>query len=94
MQGYSGHTLKMVNKSGKWVYVQIHCLSQQGVAFLSQEKAGELAGSARDYATKDLFEAIDRGECPEWKCYVQGMHHYGARVSLLVYRDFKLIPPQ
>lgn len=62
----------MVNKSGKWVYVQIHCLSQQGVAFLNQEKASELAGTAPDYATKDLFEAIDRGEYPEWKCYLQG----------------------
>lgn len=71
MQGYSGHTLKMVNKSGKWVYVQIHCLSQQGVAFLSQEKAGQLAGSAPDYATRDLFEAIGRGDYPEWKCYLQ-----------------------
>lgn len=73
MQGYSGHTLKMVNKAGKWVYVQIHCLSQQGVAFLTQERAAELAGTAPDYATKDLFDAINRGDYPEWKCYVQGM---------------------
>lgn len=73
MQGYSGHTFKFVNKKGDWVYVQIHLLSQQGVEFLTQEKATELAGSCPNYATKDLFEAIDRGDFPKWKTYVQVM---------------------
>jgi len=73
MQGYSGHTFKMINKAGEWVYCQIHMLSQQGVEFLTQEKGTELAGSAPDYATQDLFEAIDKGDFPKWKCYVQTM---------------------
>lgn len=51
MHGYSGHTFKMVNKDGDWVYCQIHLISQQGTDFLEQSKAGELGGSAPDYAT-------------------------------------------
>lgn len=51
MHGYSGHTFKMVNKDGDWVYCQIHLISQQGTGFLEQSKAGELAGSTPDYAT-------------------------------------------
>jgi len=73
MHGYSGHTFKFVNKNSEWVYAQIHLISQQGTAFLTQEKAGELAGSNPDYATQDLFEAIDKGDFPKWKCFVQTM---------------------
>jgi len=73
MQGYSGHTFKLVQKDGTWVYAQIHLLSQQGVEFLTQEKATELAGTSPDYATKDLFDAIERGDFPKWKVYVQTM---------------------
>lgn len=71
MQGYSGHTFKLFNKKGEWVYCQFHLLSQQGVEFLTQEKATELAGSQPDHHTKDLFDAIERGDFPKWKCYVQ-----------------------
>jgi catalase len=79
MQGYSGHTFKLVNKAGEWVYAQTHLLSQQGVEFLTQEKATELAGKAPDYATKDLFEAIDKGDFPKWKIYVQSKFMFLAR---------------
>ena len=30
MHGYSGHTHKLVNKDGSWVYAQIHMKSQTG----------------------------------------------------------------
>ena len=48
-------------------------ISRQGTAFLTQEKAGELAASAPDYATEDLFNAIDEGDFPIWDCSVQTM---------------------
>ena len=70
MQGYSGHTFKMVNKAGEWVYVQFHLLSQQGVENFTQEEAGQ---QPPDYHTQDLFEAIEKGDFPKWKCYVQTM---------------------
>lgn len=73
MQGYSGHTFKLINKKGEWVYAQIHCLSQQGVEFLTQDKATVLAGTTPNYAIKDLYEAIDRGDFPKWKTYIQTM---------------------
>ena len=73
MHGFSGHTFKLINKAGDWVYAQIHCLSNQGTKFLTQEKGEELAGSTPDYATQDLFEAIERGEYPSWKCCIQSM---------------------
>ncbi|KAI0473413.1 catalase-like domain-containing protein [Xylariaceae sp. FL0804] len=70
MHGYSGHSLKLVNKDGDWVYCQVHFKSRQGTRFLTTEEAGE---KSPDYAQKDLYEAIARGECPKWDLSIQTM---------------------
>ncbi|KAI0390830.1 catalase-domain-containing protein [Xylariaceae sp. FL0594] len=68
MHGYSGHALKFVNKDGDWVYVQVHCKSQQGTGFITQEDS---ATKSPDYAQKDLYEAIERGDYPKWDISIQ-----------------------
>lgn len=74
MNAYSGHTFKFVNASGTFKYVQIHCLAdQRRGAFLTQEEAVKKAGESPDYSTRDLFDAIEKGEHPSWTCYIQEM---------------------
>ncbi len=73
MNGYSGHTFKMVNDKGDLTYVQIHAIADQEEKNFTQEKSVELAGSAPDYNSKDLFEAIEEGEFPSWTFYIQTM---------------------
>lgn len=68
MNGYYGHTLKLVNKSGEWVYAQIHYKSKQGIKFLTQEEA---ATKSPDHSQKDLYEAIENGDYPSWDFSVQ-----------------------
>ncbi|KAF2663343.1 catalase-domain-containing protein [Microthyrium microscopicum] len=70
MHGYSGHTMKLINKEGKWVYAQIHMKSKQGTKFLTQE---ESTTKGPDYSQKDLFYAIEKGEYPGWDLSVQTM---------------------
>ncbi|CAM1511961.1 Fc.00g094740.m01.CDS01 [Cosmosporella sp. VM-42] len=70
MHGYSGHTLKLVNKQGDWVYCQIHMKSMQGVKFITQEDS---ANYSPDYSQKDLYEAIQNGDYPKWSLEVQTM---------------------
>lgn len=70
MHGYVGHTLKFVSKNGDWVYNQIHFKSMQGTGFITQEDS---ASKSPDYSTKDLYEAIERGEYPKWSVEVQTM---------------------
>jgi len=70
MHGYYGHTMKLVNKDGDWVYTQIHMKSKQGTKFLTQEEA---ATKSPDYAQKDLYEAIERGDFPSWTVEIQTM---------------------
>lgn len=70
MHGYHGHSLKLVNKNGEWVYAQIHMKSRQGTAFITQEDS---ANYSPDYSTKDLYEAIEKGDFPKWDLSVQTM---------------------
>ena len=68
MHGYAGHTMKLINKNGEWVYTQIHLKSMQGTKFITQEDS---ASKSPDYSQKDLFEAIERGEFPKWSVEIQ-----------------------
>ncbi|KAF2229559.1 catalase-domain-containing protein [Viridothelium virens] len=70
MHGYSGHTMKLVNKNGDWVYTQFHMKSKQGTKFITQ---ADSATKSPDYAQKDLYNAIEKGDYPSWDLAVQTM---------------------
>jgi catalase len=70
MHGYSGHTMKLLDKNNDWVYVQFHMKSKQGVKFITQEDSQD---KSPDYAQKDLFNAIEKGDYPAWDLCVQTM---------------------
>ncbi|WWD00005.1 hypothetical protein V866_006913 [Kwoniella sp. B9012] len=70
MNGYYGHTLKIVNAKGEWVYAQFHLISDQGNKTFTAEEASK---QGPDYSQKDLYEAIERGEYPSWTMKVQTM---------------------
>jgi catalase len=73
MNGYSSHTYMWINAAGARFWVKYHFISQQGVEFLSQADADQLAGSDSDFHMRDLFHAIERGEHPVWTLKVQVM---------------------
>jgi catalase len=73
MNGYSGHTFKWYNGQGEYCWVKIHFKTEQGIRNLTREEAGRLAGTDPDHATRDLYQAIERGEYPAWKVHVQIM---------------------
>jgi catalase len=73
MNGYSSHTYMWINAAGEKFWLKYHFISDQGVDFLTQDKADRLAGADGDYHTRDLYRAIDRGEYPSWTLKVQIM---------------------
>ncbi|KCV69735.1 catalase [Fonticula alba] len=73
MHGFSSNTLSMVSTSGQIRYVKLHFITDQGIKNLTDEEATRLAGTDPDYATRDLFEAIERRDFPSWTVYVQAM---------------------
>ena len=70
MNGYAGHTLKLVNKNGEWVYGQMHMKSNQGIQFVTQEDSFNYSP---DFSQKDLYEAIEKGDYPSWTVSWQTM---------------------
>ncbi|RCH90421.1 hypothetical protein CU097_006918 [Rhizopus azygosporus] len=79
LNGYSSHTLKLVNERGEFKYVKWHFKTDQGIKNLKASKAAELAGTDPDYATRDLFNSIERGEYPSWSVYIQVMNPEDAK---------------
>ncbi|MGD6978439.1 MULTISPECIES: catalase [Citricoccus] len=79
MNGYGSHTYMWVNEAGEKFWVKYHFESRQGVESLSNEEAERLAGANAEYHRQDLFEAIKRGEFPQWDLYVQVMPYEEAK---------------
>ncbi|MFT4417034.1 catalase KatA [Fredinandcohnia humi] len=73
MHGYGSHTFKWVNAEGEGVWIKYHFRTEQGVKCITNEVAAQLAGENPDYHTEDLFNAIEKGDFPAWKLYVQIM---------------------
>ena len=73
MNGYSSHTYMWVNAAGEKFWVRYHFKTDQGIEFLTQDEADDLAGKDGDYHTRDLHEAIERGDHPSWTLKMQIM---------------------
>ncbi len=73
MNGYSSHTYMWYNEDGDYVWVQYHFKTEQGIANFTGEEADRMRGTDPDCATRDLYEAIERGEFPSWRLEVQIM---------------------
>ena len=76
MEGFGVNTYKMVNAEGKTVLVKYHFHPRQGVASLTQAEAEKVQAKDLGSASKDLFEAIERGDYPQWDLYVQIMEDH------------------
>jgi catalase len=73
MNGYSSHTYSWTNAVGEIFWVKYHFITDQGIEFLPQADADEMAGKDADYHQRDLVNAIRRGEYPSWTLKVQIM---------------------
>ncbi len=73
MNGYSSHTYMWINGAGERFWVKYHFKTDQGIEFLTQAEADELAGSDADKHRRDLYESIEAGNAPSWSLKVQIM---------------------
>ncbi len=73
MNGYGSHTYKWYNDAGEQFYVKYHFKTDQGVDNFTMEEAEVMKGKDPDSATRDLHEAIARGDPPSWTLQVQIM---------------------
>ncbi|GAA5512864.1 catalase [Deinococcus carri] len=73
MQGSGVNTYKWVNDRGEGVLVKYHWEPLQGIRNLTQEEAEKIQAKNFNHATQDLYEAIARGDFPQWELMVQIM---------------------
>ncbi len=71
MEGFGIHTFRLVNAEGKSTFVKFHWKPKQGLASSLWDEAVKVAGADPDFQRRDLFEAIERGDFPEWELGIQ-----------------------
>src|SRR5215204_1660927 len=71
MDGFGVHTFRFVNAAGVSRFVKFHWKPLLGVHSLVWDEAQQLAGKDPDYHRRDLWEAIQQGDYPEYEFGVQ-----------------------
>jgi catalase len=71
MQGFGVNTYTWVNAEGETHLVKYHWIPRQGVKSMTEADAAVQQGADLGHATADLYEAIERGDYPQWDLYVQ-----------------------
>jgi len=66
MDAWSGHTYKLVNDDGSWVYARVYLSTDQGIKNLTAAEAAKIAGENDAWATKELYDHIAAGDYPSW----------------------------
>ncbi|MCJ0977373.1 catalase [Rhodococcus sp. ARC_M12] len=73
MDGFGSHTYQLIAEDGTKTWVKFHFKTDQGIDFLTQDKADEVAGTSPDHHRQDLFGSIKNGDFPSWTLKVQLM---------------------
>jgi len=71
MEGFGVHTFRLLNDRDEATFVKFHWRPKLGTQSTLWDEAVKLAGADPDFHRRDLFEAIDRGDFPEWQLGVQ-----------------------
>jgi catalase len=95
MQGFGVHTFRFVNARGESRFVKFHWEPKAGTHSLSWDEAVKISGADSDFHRRDLWEAIEAGEYPEWDLGVQIFSEEQAdKFSFDVLDATKLIPEE
>jgi catalase len=71
MQGFGVHTFRLVNAAGESRFVKFHWTPLQGTHSLVWDEAVKISGADPDFHRRDLWEAIESGNFPEWELSLQ-----------------------
>lgn len=71
MQGFGVHTFRFVNEEGESTFVKFHWNPKQGTHSQVWDEAVKVSGADPDFHRRDLWEAIESGDFPEWELGVQ-----------------------
>jgi catalase len=95
MQGFGVHTFRLVNEQGKSTFCKFHWKPLLGTHSLVWDEAVKIMGADPDFHRRDLWEAIESGNYPEWELGLQTFSEADAeQFSFDVLDSTKLIPEE
>lgn len=71
MEGFGVHTFRFLNAEGKSTFVKFHWKPKSGLQSVVWNEAVKLNGADPDFHRRDLWDAIQMGDFPEWEMGVQ-----------------------
>ena len=71
IEAFGVHSFRLVNDAGDSTFVKFHWRPKLGLQSTIWDEAVKIAGADPDFHRRDMFEAIERGDFPEWEFAVQ-----------------------
>jgi catalase len=71
MEGFGVHTFRLVNAAGRSTFVKFHWKPALGMQSVVWNEAVKINGADPDFHRRDLWDAINGGDHPEWELGLQ-----------------------
>ncbi|MCY1746352.1 MULTISPECIES: catalase C [Ensifer] len=71
MEGFGVHTFRLVNAKDESTFVKFHWKPKLGLQSVAWNEAVKINGADPDFHRRDLWQAIQSGNFPEWELQVQ-----------------------
>jgi catalase len=95
MEGFGIHTFRFVDEKGISTFVKFHWRPKAGTQSVLWDEAVKINGADNDFHRRDLFEAIARGDFPEYELSVQAFSEKtAAGFDFDILDPTKLIPEE
>jgi len=95
MEGFGVHTFRLVNAEGKSTFVKFHWKPKLGLQSVVWNEAVKINGADPDFHRRDLWEAIQMGDYPEWELGLQLFdEEFAEKFAFDVLDATKIIPEE
>ncbi|WP_373532537.1 catalase [Vampirovibrio sp.] len=95
MEGFGVHTFRLVNNQGKSTFVKFHWKPKQGLQSVLWNEAVKINGADPDFHRRDLWNAIQKEDYPEWELGMQLFDEdFAKRFDFDVLDPTKIIPEE
>lgn len=71
MEGFGVHTFRLVNSDGESTFVKFHWKPRQGMQSVLWDEAVKINGADPDFHRRDMWDAIQSGDYPQWDLGLQ-----------------------
>jgi len=71
IEGFGVHSFRLINETGESTFVKFHWRPKLGLQSTIWDETVKISGADQDFHRRDMFEAIEAGNFPEWEFAVQ-----------------------